>query len=185
APRRLRLPTYPFERQRHFVEPLPKEEPAGPREAEKAPEPHLWLYDPVWRAGLATLPPMAPATAAGRLLLFADGLGIGAALTERLRAEGTEVTLVQRGTAFEIDAAGGYRFDPRARESYARLVADLEAKGASPHRVLHLWGLGPSEEGTTAPPTSARESERVFSGLLHLLQALSAHRDPGSLEVVI
>ena len=185
APRRLRLPTYPFERQRHFVEPLPKEESRGPREPQKAPEPHLWLYEPVWLAGLATLPPTAPATAAGRLLLFADGLGIGAALAERLRAEGTEVTLVQPGTAFEVDAGMGYRIDPRARENYARLVADLETNGASPRRVLYLWGLEPSEEGATAAPLSAGESERVFSRLLHLLQALSAHHDPGTLEVVI
>ncbi|HVR95482.1 MAG TPA: acyltransferase domain-containing protein [Thermoanaerobaculia bacterium] len=135
--RRLRvvLPTYPFERRRYWIDTVDGTQP-GRRLP--AGEEGTYLYIPAWRRS-----PLAAASApSGRWLVFADGEGIGDALTERLRGAGLTVSVVRPGAAGEPFTAlgeGTFRFDPRSAEGHAAL---LDALGGVPDRVVHLWTLG-------------------------------------------
>jgi acyl transferase domain-containing protein/acyl carrier protein len=108
--RRVPLPTYPFERRRHWVD-LPHidrgQAPAAmvaatvPREApgagscrrvtlDKQLDPADWLYQPVWRR--TPLPAAGgPRAADGPWLLLADRDALGAAVAARLRRAGCAV----------------------------------------------------------------------------------------------
>jgi acyl transferase domain-containing protein/NADPH:quinone reductase-like Zn-dependent oxidoreductase/thioesterase domain-containing protein len=99
--RRVSLPTYPFERQRHWIEPdspaqraatvdaMPSV-PAADGALTKKPDIADWFWLPTWKR---VLPP-APAGEAARVgwLIFLDECGLGADLIEQLRMPEEEVS---------------------------------------------------------------------------------------------
>jgi len=89
--RKLRLPTYPFERQRYWVEPRRQAFEDLQRKAalRKRPDVGDWLYVPSWRQ---SAPPRPAETPAASWLVFLDDHGIGEQLAEHLRGMGQQVT---------------------------------------------------------------------------------------------
>jgi acyl transferase domain-containing protein/thioesterase domain-containing protein len=190
--RRLPLPTYPFEHQRHWIEPgkahfvadaAGANGPAGA--AAPAAEPGLtrlpdvddWFSRPVWREA-----PLAGATGGPlRWLVFAAPDALGEAAVARLRATGQDVVRVLPGPDFVRAAAGEYRLNPGAAAGYRELLSDLTAAGWSPQRVLHLWSANPeSAAGLEGLPAT---EDRGFYSLLWLAQALGAEDVPGGLHI--
>jgi acyl transferase domain-containing protein/thioesterase domain-containing protein len=194
--RRVPLPTYPFERQRHWLElkpPTPAHEAARPR-LERRADVAEWFYLPVWKQSLARRARAAEAGASGPWLVFEDSCGLGRKLVGRLREAGHAAVTVAPGERFAALDADAYSVNPRDPDDYARLVAELCGRHAAPGRVLHLWsvtGGGPaSREGREQ---FARAQETGFYSLLFLTQALikaglakppSGHGRPLQLQVV-
>jgi acyl transferase domain-containing protein/acyl carrier protein len=171
--RRVPLPTYHFEREPFWVEPV---DDAPPPEERKPAE---WLYHPVWKSALP-----AAGSAAGRgesVLVFVDPGGVGLRIAEHLRASGSEVVTVRVGPGFAGDPASGYTLDPREAGHYASLWADLRRREAAPPRVIHLWGLEPLDEAASGRERFERASDLGFYSLLHLVAA----RPEGPLAVKV
>jgi len=146
--RRVDLPTYPFERQRYWVDradgtagahamPSAAVRPAVRRELQD------WFQVPAWKP---SLPPEEPERAAGRWLLLTPGAGLGATVERRLAASGGSVIAVEPGEAFTEKAPGRFAVRPGDRDDWAALFARLRETGALPESVLHLWGLGEADE---------------------------------------
>jgi amino acid adenylation domain-containing protein len=161
--RRCALPTYPFERQRHWVE------PAEPRSA--APRPRRtgvdgWFYAPLWKE---TVPPGLPASpppgSAGRdlWLVFADSSGLGGQLAGLLSRRGHDVVTVARST-----------LDPRDPAGYDSLLAGLDRPAC---HIVHAWAVDP----LSAP----EDGELLFDGLLLLGQALGRRSWTGRLRLTV
>ncbi len=170
--RRIPLPTYPFERQRHWIDPdlsspaaQPESapSPASPSPADLSGDPSpLTLSVPVWNAvDLESAPdddPQAP------ILVFEDRT-IGPRLSAWLERQGRSVIRVRR-SAFPRPwpAAGGhFHLNPRHAASFSRLFATLARQNRLPRRILYLW------------PIDTRGPERIFSHLLLLAQSIAAH----------
>jgi acyl transferase domain-containing protein/acyl carrier protein len=124
--RRVPLPTYPFERQRYWIEPLPRAAAAGASTAArtgddgrgapaatrapgaaadgsdvlaplaKLPEIDDWFYLPAWRPALAAAPPAA-GMAPRRWLILAAASGLGARWAAWLGRRGDAVVLAVPG----------------------------------------------------------------------------------------
>ncbi len=147
---RVLLPTYPFERQRFWVEP--------PRTADrvsahtgplfKKPDPADWLYVPFWK------PSVTPVRSATEILaqenscwlVFLDSCGLGAQIAERLMQEEQEVITISIGEQFARLDSGAYSLDPRQRGGYAALLNELRALDKIPERIVHLWSVTPKGE---------------------------------------
>ena len=87
ARRRLALPTYPFDRQRYWIEPPRARVDAKPASRRAIED---WFYAPVWKRSAASPAPWSPA----RFLVLADSAsegGIGPSLSAALRARGHDV----------------------------------------------------------------------------------------------
>ncbi|MEO3854100.1 SDR family NAD(P)-dependent oxidoreductase [Acrocarpospora sp. B8E8] len=129
------LPTYPFQRERYWIDP-----PAGrPAEAPRLaadPDPdhdHVQLLESRWTA--EALP--AEVDAIGRYVLFADNTGVAEALAQSLRADGGEVVTVQAGTSF-AEIPGGFTIDPASPADHIALAQRLAADGPSVVADLRL-----------------------------------------------
>jgi phthiocerol/phenolphthiocerol synthesis type-I polyketide synthase E len=152
--RRIPLPTYPFERQRHWIEPLSavaRQRRAGPKS-----EKEDWFQLPSWKLTLAP-GPGEPEAKPAAWLLFCDEMGLGTALAERLRRAGHRVLTVPASEARAADAEG--------LPSYETLFAELDAAGGVPENIVHLLGV----TGRAAAEEEIDPSGwRVFSSLVAL-----------------
>ncbi|HEX9671406.1 MAG TPA: beta-ketoacyl synthase N-terminal-like domain-containing protein, partial [Thermoanaerobaculia bacterium] len=166
--RRVPLPTYPFERQRYWVEP----ERAGARRAAAARrEPSDWFYAPGWRQ--APLPALAEPSPAGpsSWLLLRDGAPLGGLLAARLEAAGQRVATAVAGADFRRLGPGVWQVRPGHEEDFGVLLAAVQ-----PRRILHLWALG-------AAGSDQALLERCFDAPRALARALA--RRGGEDEVVL
>ena len=149
---RLALPTYPFERQRFWLDALPRSEPRPktPRPVRALPtEPTArdWFYRPVWRLTAA-----AAAGPASKWLIFSErtesgGTGWGQAAARLLAARGQQAVLVEQGKGFSQRADGSYTVQAHRRADYENLLSELHRQQLFPDQILHLWNLTPGKPG--------------------------------------
>jgi acyl transferase domain-containing protein len=159
---RLTLPTYPFERQRFWVE---RGQPAvAAADAGRRSSVDEWLYSPEWTRSRIQGIQGQPGETKHRWLLLLDDLGCGEELAGSLAAAGQEVVRVRPGRAWSRDGEASFTMDSGERSGYARLVGELESSGRLPDRLIHLWSL------TEAPAAPDRESPWFYS-LLFLAEA--------------
>jgi acyl transferase domain-containing protein len=143
GPRRVLLPTYPFERERYWVEPGRSTEAIRPTVTGKLPV-ERWLYAPSWRRSEAVGPSLEETPASW--CVFADEGGIGDGLAARLREGGAAVTVVKTGSGFEWRDADVCVLEPTRRGDYERLFDELESRGGVPDRIVHLWGVSGAQD---------------------------------------
>jgi acyl transferase domain-containing protein len=165
--RKVALPTYPFERQRFWVDPPVQAAASAAAAPVQAPDLADWFWVPSWREA-----PLAPALGAPpedeRWLIFLDAAGLGARIAARLRREGGEVFTVEAGSGFEDSGDGAFRIDPDRRQGYDALLHAVGSDRAL--KVLHLWGIS----GGVEPGFAAAQTAGLVS-LTLLAQAISAH----------
>ncbi len=171
---RVPLPTYPFERQRYWVD----IEPAGVPQA--APQLHPdsgpaavrqsdvgdWFYVPGWVPGPLPASPDAPAR---DVLVFADARGVAAAAASRLSASADRtVYIVSSGDRYQQHEATSFSARPASSDDIDGVLDALGDRAASITHVIYGWTLD-------GAPTDVN-LERPFFGPLALAQAL-ARRD--------
>ena len=173
---RVPLPTYPFERQPHWIDaPTSPAVPApAPRPSGKRSDLADWFYQPAWQPA----PLLAPAAVRtpGTCLLLVEPNALGSALAGALTQAGWLVTQVLPGPAFAAEG-DHYSIDPRDPAGYSQLLLALLARGLAPQLILHAWSL--------ALPSTQQEAlqARGFYSLLFLAQALGSHLAAQPLEL--
>ncbi len=193
--RRLPLPTYPFERQRYWIEaPLR----AGRRESGKTAEPDSrllstsqirktqlrkrpnitdWFYLPSWRR--LDLPRALGADRPAsemRWLIFSDRDGLGDQLAQQLEQHKQVVVRVQAGKYFDQISDSSYTINPRGQNDYHALLRQLARKV---DRIVHLWGVTPHNQH----PSFDEAQDLGFYSLLFLVQALGQQMPGGRLRL--
>ncbi|WP_459870795.1 type I polyketide synthase [Endothiovibrio diazotrophicus] len=161
-PRKVSLPTYPFERERYGMgwNELARL-PAAANPLEKGSDPGRWLYRPGWKRAA---PEGGVATEGGRWLLLLDGEGSG----RELLPAGLACIEVVPGEGFARLDDHRYRLDPASRDDHRQLFDALAEAGALPERVVDLRGLAPEADATAhclalfrlAQALAEREGER-------------------------
>jgi len=168
--RRLPLPTYPFERQRYFIErpaarPAARAQAAAP--AGKITDPTGWFHAPSWKLD----PAPAPAARSGpaRWLILVDGLGLGERLAERLECQGRDVAVAVAGPELARLDERRWQINPSREEDYEALFAGI---GGPPDAIAHLWSLTAPEERPPDVESFRRAQEAGFHSLLPLVRML-------------
>jgi polyketide synthase PksL len=195
--RRVSLPTYPFARDRHWVDThaaLPAAGaistalvPAAPgslpastqtvlRAVEQSPaRTDAVLYRPVWNA--ETLPAASTAVA-GPVLVLGASPAWRDALSTRLGHK--SIVLVSPGEAFQQCDADHFVVNPSNEDEIGRLVAMLKAEGRLPRSVVHL----PVVTGTDTSEGSSLERTLAYGPhwVASLAKSLIAHRHAGEVR---
>jgi phthiocerol/phenolphthiocerol synthesis type-I polyketide synthase E len=175
--RRVPLPTYPYERRRHWVERGNAAHPSPPVQRAARPV-EDWFAVPTWRACPPSVTGDAPSRP-GRLLAFSAD----PALVDALRTPGVTVIEVRPGPAYAGDLASGFQLRPDHRADYDRLLAEVAAAGGVPDRIVHAWAADADPAGAD-PDAVWRAQDVGFFSLLHLVQALAA-ADAGARQLDI
>jgi non-ribosomal peptide synthase protein (TIGR01720 family) len=178
---RVPLPTYPFERERFWVDAQPDEDLRN-RQQRKLGKKHEiadWFYVPVWKQSVALarfdarFETAQPRPQPRPCLIFADECGLGLRLFERLKEQGRSVTIVHAGTQFERVNASEYFIAPLQREHYDLLFQELHSQGRQPGIIAHLWNVTPDEEERSLSDEQFERSQQLgFNSLLLLAQSL-------------
>jgi len=180
--RRVPLPTYPFERQEHWLPPVsvPDAVPRKPESVQKNPDPAQWVYVPSWRRVLPRRLGTTEAKSA-RWLVFADASGLPCALVDRLRAAGHEVVTARAGAGFRRVDARTFTIGPASPRDYEALIRALLADGLLPQRIAHAWNVAPQPHAGRFAGSQALG----FHSLLCLARALAAHNVRDELELFV
>ncbi len=157
--RRVPLPTYPFERQRYWIDP-PEEGAVTTTAPLKKRDVADWFYLPSWKPSVRR-----PRTElSGNVLLFNDRGGTGAELARELRARGANVTTSETGA--DVD--------------YEALIRETK-----PATIIHLGALTPNDTTCPSPSRFAAMQELGYSSVMRIVQALSRTGLEGTVRLEI
>jgi acyl transferase domain-containing protein len=172
--RRIPLPTYPFERQHYWLDPV-RVSQALPQTAgliRKNPNLAGWLYAPSWKR---LLPKAGDVKDARTWLVFADEAGLASALISRLERAGQKVVAVTAGKGFEQIDSRSFVIEPANSAHYDLLIRGLQKDDSLPDRIIHAWSVAAQAE--------ARAQHCGFYSLIFLARALAAHNIEQQLEL--
>jgi acyl transferase domain-containing protein/thioesterase domain-containing protein len=180
AVKRIPLPTYPFEKQRHWIEPG-SHSLAGPSEPSSA-SPVRETTDRLFQRRIwkqTALPAVArPESAAW--MVFLDPAGLGKQIVSQLARAGEDVISVSPGKSFQRLNRDEYTIRPGVRADFDALLADLEKRKTSPTKIVHLWSV---RDGSSQPSLD-EALDLSFYSLLFLAQALG-DQDLSELDIAI
>ncbi|MEL6935492.1 MAG: beta-ketoacyl synthase N-terminal-like domain-containing protein, partial [Cyanobacteria bacterium J06607_17] len=162
---RVPLPTYPFERQRYWIEATaPMVVPIHPSQKQDLEN---WFYLPTWKR--RPLPPAAvkPETALETLLVFVDNDDLAQPLISKLEKAGYTLIQVKMGDTFVQKDSTHYCLNPRQPQDYDSLLQSLEE---IPNTVVHLWTLSAFEACPSVEQLEQYQAKGFYS-LLFFAQA--------------
>jgi acyl transferase domain-containing protein len=173
ARNRVTLPTYPYERERYWVEPTPQSD-TRQRVVGKNPDVSNWFYVPAWRSSppLQSFDRAQQADAAGAWLVFIERNAWSSKLVDTLRRRGQSVVTVEPGDRFGGNASDGYIIDPTAKADYERVLAEVAERGAPIGRLVHAWAVAAQDDRALTPELFSLAQRTRFYSVLHLAKAL-------------
>ncbi|WP_449417839.1 SDR family NAD(P)-dependent oxidoreductase [Phormidium nigroviride] len=186
---RIPLPTYPFERQRYWIEPpkTPNNINLNQGILEQKLDITEWFYIPSWKqvAPPGSFEPRKSITQKQSWLVFIDGCGIGSQIVERLEKENQDVIVVRVGEKFSQLREWEYTIHPQNKDDYNALIKVLSDLNKIPQIIAHLWNITSNDRIHSA--LEDLEETQVFSfySLIFLAQALGEKNLSDSIEIAV
>lgn len=165
--RRIPLPTYPYERQRFWVEPDPIErKPSTDRFDRATLDPAARVTSvPAWRQRRLDV---TGAVEGQVLLVFTPGDGPAEELARLLPA-----IRVDLGEEYEQVGDRHFRMSAAGRGDYASLLKALDDADLRPTTIVHGWAATPADGDPLDPAEVAGVRERGFDSVTALCQAVA------------
>ncbi|OUC11806.1 MAG: beta-ketoacyl synthase [Alkalinema sp. CACIAM 70d] len=192
---RVPLPTYPFERQRYWIDAPSLATAQGssfePSQAllRKTPELADWFYLPSWKRSTQQSTQSLTQTlnkASDRpysWVLFMDSQGVATTISSRLRQQGQRVIEVFPGDSFSQSQLDAYTINPQAQNHYDLLLQAILQTTANPISpaisdllFVHCWTVEPSLSLTNTQTLG-------FQSLLSLAQAIGQSSFAGEVTI--
>lgn len=172
APRRVPLPTYPFERKRFAIDARPVSSPVpatAPRvEPLRSSDPSDWSYVPTWVRDVAF--DASPARLAGAWLVVGGPQGLVESTLQAVARAGGRPVRVEYGGALETIAPDHFRIRASARGDHAAIVRALGEAGVAVSGVLLLAPV----DRAAAPGQASGDAMRDYDGLVAIAEAVAA-----------
>lgn len=168
APRRIPLPTYPFERQRYTVEMPPSDAPQVPApDASLRADTALRMYAPIWMRDGST-PGTAPRLK-GTWIVFADAGPLAKAVVQQIRAAGAIPVFAEAGDYYEQCGNAHFRVRPHEPDDISALIRDAGGSLSPIKGAILLWNLTSGDAAGTASPTRGYAALVALAGALTVL----------------
>ena len=142
---RLPLPTYPFERQRYWIEANSPSLSSSSQTVtlDKKLDISDWFYIPSWKRTLLpnSISSFQATSEDERWLVFVDRFGVGSQLVNRLKKQDRDVITVKVAEEFTKFSEEVYGVNPQNLNDYDALLKELIALGKTPQNIAHLWSV--------------------------------------------
>ena len=180
--RREVLPTYPFERQRYWIEKGSDTRvyDAGKKSARISKRQDIadWFYVLTWKE--SALPPVRNPpgldASSSPVIVFSGEHDLGRRFGDQLRGTGHHVITVLAGDRFSKVDETTYTFAPAQHQDYADLIGEILSV-AAPRAIVNFWNVGAGEHGS--------HYDRGFYSLLFLAQALAKKASFNPLKILV
>jgi acyl transferase domain-containing protein/acyl carrier protein len=182
---RIPLPTYPFERQKYWIDPPTTHKTESKQlsthfsthSSTKKPDIADWFYVPTWKQ----VPLLAGSTPlnsqSGCWLIFLDDTDLGKSFMQQLSQDNQMVITVRMGEQFQQLDDRTYTLNPHLAEDYDRLLKTLVQQGEMLTAIAHFWSL--------TSPSDSHDYQLGFYSLLFLAQALGQEMLSAPLSVLV
>lgn len=186
---RLSLPTYPFERQHYWIEPVEQEDVVRLKKNETSKRLDIseWFYIPSWKRlplPANQLEKTLVEKTLGNVLLFVDESGLGEQLATQLAYLSQKVICVKVGDSFTNQADGIYTLNPRQPNEYDALLNELNLVGCFPNTIVHLWSIALSSHSELTLEQLDQSQDLGLHSLIFTAQALGRHSLDG-LQIIV
>ncbi|MBX9257862.1 SDR family NAD(P)-dependent oxidoreductase [Desmonostoc muscorum CCALA 125] len=172
-PYRIPLPTYPFERQRYWIE---REKTSNDFVEANHKKPNIsdWFYAPVWKQAILSSSVKSGERVDKKLcwLIFGDTDKFARQIAQRLESSGHDVITVEAKEQFHQISDRQFNLNPQQPEDYDILLTQLQVLSKIPDRIIHLWSITADKQ--TQPRIEYFENcqNLGFYSLLFLAQSL-------------
>ena len=139
GPRRVALPSYPFQRRRYWVDGMAGFGGMPAESGGRKDDVGLWTYAPTWRGEPAPIRDLADEIQAAGPWLVLAAEERGEAIVSALRRAGTRVLAVRPGADYAGVTSDDFLVRPGEAADLHRVLATA---GEPPARVIHGFGLG-------------------------------------------
>ncbi|MBC1235672.1 type I polyketide synthase [Nostoc sp. 2RC] len=180
---RLPLPTYPFERQRYWIDAKKPEQDNNDNLVSLVKKTDIadWFYIPYWKPSLPPVKLDSQQLATKNcILVFLDECGLGINLVKQLETQKQDVVTVKLGDNFTKIGNFEYTINPENHHDYDILFEELIKQNKLPKKILHLWNVTPVVE---------QELElaqiKGFYSLLFIAQALGKQESSNDFEIIV
>ncbi|MDJ0714931.1 MAG: hybrid fatty acyl-AMP ligase/type I polyketide synthase [Prochloraceae cyanobacterium] len=176
---RLSLPTYPFQRQRYWIEEKQLNE-----EVSIISNWENWLYQIEWQAK-STQELTRPASSSSKnWCIFADRSGLGEKIAKQLEARGDRVLLIYSQESGKQTSENTAIINASTSEDLERLFEENYSNGTSLNGIIHLWSLE-AKKTDELTISSLEESQILGCGsVLNLIQTLVKKSIPAPIWLV-
>lgn len=183
---RLPLPTYPFERQRYWIEDYKQQDKsAKPASLGKNPDIADWFYLPLWKQSLPVIEQPELTVQKYTTLVFTNELSLSSQLLKQLETHNQDVIIVKVGSKFTKLSDNEYSLNPRQSSEYDILFQELYAQKHLPTKIVHLWSVT-SNNSTVSELEYLEESQfQGFYSLLFILQSLGKLKTLNNLQITV
>ena len=190
-PRRVSLPTYPFERSRYWIGPATRlttsntdrQTPLNMEQAQKDPNVSNWFWVPSWRrTPLSTIRRPGPAG----WMVFVDRADLGEEVCNLLEDSGDAVIRVRHGHEFRHDSEHSFVVDLAATEHHERLWDSVLGLGVEIGNFLHLMAIEPPNQSSEMlVPSSDSVYWELLPRLIRSAQGIVRRSDKRSSKLFI
>lgn len=181
--RRMVLPTYPFERQSYWVQPLKTSKDRDRALNGRRHDLEECFYIPVWKQLVTAWPQFQKSAKRESWLVFADGIGLGDRLIRRLRKGGHKVTRVRAGESFDATAPDEFVIHPGQADHYAAVLGELSATDSFPSVIVHMWSV--TNADLSSSPAVDQVLQLGFYSVLLLTQAVGNQKISDALRIEV
>ncbi|AUB43298.1 Non-ribosomal peptide synthetase component F (plasmid) [Nostoc flagelliforme CCNUN1] len=186
---RVPLPTYPFERQRYWIEPQKQLDRNRESQVSLVKKPNVadWFYLPCWKA---SIPPVSLADeelveSKSSWLVFIDDCGLGSQIVEQLERDDRDVISVKVGAEFTQQSDRTYTLNPQQPDEYNTLVREILAQRKFPNTIVHLWSVTKNSETVSGLEGVDKAQDLGLHSLMFLAQALGKHNVIDEIQLTV
>ncbi|TBR57001.1 polyketide synthase [Westiellopsis prolifica IICB1] len=176
---RLPLPTYPFERQRYWIDAKSSSTSLNNKLTKLGQKQDIsdWFYIPSWKRSLLTHSSSDPVKSnQTKWLFFVDDLGVSEELIKALENQDNNIIIVKTGEKFEKKDECIYTINPCIDQDYDIFFKELIALGKFPKNIAYFWSLNNYNNYHS-------ENYLEFQSLLFISQSLSKLKIDQSLQL--